>query len=523
MKNKKSIIVSIIITTAILVIWMFQGRELPSATEVLLTMAPQDELCTPHQLPIEHCFFCKPALREPGRLWCEGHERYEDRCFICHPELEDTDRLWCEEHKLYEDECIFCHPELRNLQPESEKKESAVLPETNAKSLSSSKLQCKEHGVPEEECGICHPTLLDNLLPGQGLKVRLKSSDSAVKAGVKTAIPIAGSSLANLVFMSRVTYNQNQLARITPRAGGVVKKVLADLGDVVSKDQVLVQIVSPDIAKAKSDYLSALANKALKELVFKREKELVGKKISSQQEYEQALAEYQVAKNTTMMTHQQLLNYGLTEEEIREVVNTRSSSSPLSILAPFPGTIIARSAVIGEVVKPGDILFNLADISTMWLELTVPEDRLSPLKVGDLVEATFDALPEVSVRGRLIWLASNIDEQSRMMKAHASVVNPDSLLKHGMFGKVKILSEHSGNGLRVPADTIHHFDGKAFIFVKLSNDLYEIRRVSLGGKENNHVEIVEGVTPQTEVVVAHSFTLKSEFLKSRLGAGCVDE
>jgi cobalt-zinc-cadmium efflux system membrane fusion protein len=323
--------------------------------------------------------------------------------------------------------------------------------------------------------------------------------------------------------MSRVTYNQNQLARITPLAGGVVRRVSADLGDVVSKGQVLVEIVSPDIAKVESEYLSTLANKALKKLVFKREKELVQKKISSQQEYEQASAEYQVARNTTMMKRQQLLNYGLTEEHIREVVDKRSGSSHLKILAPFPGTIIERNAVIGEVVKPGDVLFTLADISKMWLEITVPEDRLSPLKIGDMVEATFDALPEVSVRGSLIWLASSIDEQSRMMKAHASVVNPNSLLKHGMFGKVKILPKHSVNGLRVPADTIHHVDGKDFVFVKLSNDLYEIRRVSLGGKENNHVEIVEGVTPQTEVVVAHSFTLKSEFLKSRLGAGCVDE
>jgi cobalt-zinc-cadmium efflux system membrane fusion protein len=523
MKNIKLIIVAIIIATAILVILMFQGRKLPSATEVPLTMALQDALCTTHQLPVGQCFFCNPALREPGRLWCEEHKRYEDRCFICHPELEDADRLWCEEHKLYEDECFFCHPDLRNPQDESEGKETAISPETKTKSLSSGKLQCKEHGVPEEECGICHPALLDNLLPGQGLKVRLKSSESAVKAGVKTAIPIAGSSLANLVFMSRITYNHNQLARITPLAGGVVKRVLADLGDVVSKGQVLVEIVSPDIAKIKSDYLSALANKALKELVFKREKDLVKKKISSQQEYEQALAEYQVAKNTTMMTHQQLLNYGLTEEQIRKVVEMRSTSSHLPILAPFPGTLIERNAVIGEVVKPGDVLFTLADISTMWLELTVPEDRLSFLKVGDLVEATFDALPKVSVRGRLIWLASSIDEQSRMMKAHASVLNPNSLLKHGMFGKVRILPEHTVNGLRVPADTIHHVDGKAFVFVKLSNDLYEIRRVSLGGKENNHIEIVEGVTPQTEVVVTHSFTLKSEFLKSRLGAGCVDE
>jgi cobalt-zinc-cadmium efflux system membrane fusion protein len=524
MKSKKSIItVAVAAITLIFVVMMFKEKKLPSVAEVPVTAAVQHELCAKHQLPVAECFFCDPALRELGRLWCEEHERYEDRCFICHPEIKEVDRLWCEEHKLYEDECFFCHPELRKAQNESKGKEATIPTETKVKTLSSNELQCLEHGVLEKECGICHPELIATLQPGQGLKIRLESPESAVKAGVRTSIPTTGSSLAGRVVLSRVSYDQNRLARITPLAAGVVQRVLADVGDSVSKGRVLVEIVSPEIARAKSDYLSGLANEALKELVFKREKGLVEKEISSQQEYEQALAEYQMARNTTTMTGQQLLNYGLTEQQIREVVETRSSSSRLPILAPFSGTLVDRNAVVGEAVKPGDMLFTLADLSSMWLELSVPEDRLPPLKVDDLVEATFDALPGATVRGRLIWLASSIDEQSRMMKARAIVPNPGSLLKHGMFGQVRILPKRNLKGLHVPVDALHRFDGIPFIFVKLARDLYEIRRVTLGGKDRESVEILEGAVPPEEVVVTHSFTLKSEFLKSRLGAGCVDE
>ncbi|VAX38104.1 hypothetical protein MNBD_UNCLBAC01-1360 [hydrothermal vent metagenome] len=477
-------------------------------------MASQEKVCALHQASVTECFICDPKLREPGRLWCKEHVRYENRCFLCHPEIKEEDRLWCEEHNLYEDECIFCHPELRKTQNKSEK---------NVKASTSKELYCQEHEVAEKECGICHPELAETLKPGQGLKIRFESAESTSKAGVITDIPSFGKSPAGLSVLSRVSYNQNSLVRITPLAAGVVQKVFVDVGDDILKGQLLVEIVSPEIARAKSDYLSALANEKLKELVFKREKGLVEKKITSQQEYEQALADYQMSTNTAMMTRQQLLNYGLTEEQIQEVEKTRSSSSTLQVLAPFSGTLIERNAVIGEAAKPGDMLFSLVDLTSMWLELSIPEDSLHALEVGDSVEATFNALPEAIVRGQLTWLSSSIDEQSRMMKARALVVNNGALLKHGMFGQVKILPKRNLEGLQVPVAALQRFNGNPFIFVKLASDLYEIRRVELGAQNNEIVEIVKGVLPHEEVVVTHSFTIKSEFLKSRLGAGCVDE
>jgi cobalt-zinc-cadmium efflux system membrane fusion protein len=77
--------------------------------------------------------------------------------------------------------------------------------------------------------------------------------------------------------------------------------------------------------------------------------------------------------------------------------------------------------------------------------------------------------------------------------------------------------------LFAPADALHRFNEKNFVFVKLSDDLYEARRINGSKKNGGVLEILEGVVPNEELVVNHSFTLKSEFLKSRLGAGCVDE
>jgi len=523
MRNKKPILIGALAVIAAVVALIALSDSEPPSGEVQTAAAPRGEVCTEHQLPIAECFSCDPALREPGRLWCGEHDRYEDRCFICHPEIREADRLWCEEHSLYEDECFFCHPELRDARGDSEGEGAAGHATAGVGSSSSSDLECPEHGVLEAECGICHPDLIAALQPGQGLKIRLESSDSAAKAGVRTSTPAPGGSLAGIVVLTRVSYDQNRLARITPLVAGVVLRVLADVGDVVSKGQALVEIASPEIAKAKSDYLSALANEASKQVAYEREEGLAEKNMTSQQAYEEALAEREVAASATRTALQQLLYYGLTEEQIRDIAETRSSSSRLSILAPFSGTLVDRDAVVGQAAEVGDVLFTLVDLSSMWLELSIPEDRLSSLEVGDSVEATFDALPGTVAHGRLIWLASGVDERTRMVRARAIVPDPDPSLRDGLFGETRILPQRDAEGLRVPTNAVHRFDGAPFVFVRLEPDLYEIRRVDLGGTGGESVEILEGVRLQEEVVVNHSFTLRSEFLKSRLGAGCVDE
>jgi cobalt-zinc-cadmium efflux system membrane fusion protein len=462
-------------------------------------------------------------LREPGRLWCNEHERYEDRCFICRPEFKDEDRLWCEAHKLYEDECFICRPQLQDEPTGIGGKEANTAISPPTQSTPSKELQCLEHGVLERECGICHPELLDKLSIGQGLKIRLESSYSAEKAGIISTVPTAGSPVSQHTFLGKTTYNQNRFARITPLTGGIVQKVLVDVGTSVSEGQLLAEISSPEFAQVKSKYLSALAEEALKKIVFEREKRLLKKKISARQDYEQAQTEYRMAKSDKEALIQQLFNYGLTEDEIHKLAKTGSSSYFLPVRAPFTGTLVSRKAVIGEVVKPGDILFDLADISSMWIELSIPESNLNLVKINDLVEVIFDVLSDLNVQGHITLISTDIDERTRMIKGRAVVPNADFLLKQGMFCHINLLSLKYTGALFVSVDALHTLNKKPFVFVKLSDDLYEARRVMTGSKNRGTLEVLDGLSPHEEVVVNHSFTLKSEFLKSRLGAGCVDE
>ncbi len=515
--NRIQMIKTVLVTFAMLVFVAWgcgQGPSFESPVEEAAESGEnrheQGERCVSHDLSVRICFICDPGLRDSGRLWCAGHDRYEDRCFMCHPELQDSERLWCDEHNLYEDECFLCHPELRDV--------ARPGPATG-----SDELECKEHKVLEKECGICHPELAATLEPGSGVKIRFESSRSAARAGIVTARPVVTGGDSDVAFLIRVTWDQNHFARVTPLASGVLRQVIADVGRSVSSGDHLATLTSPEIAQAKGEYLSARAEEEFKLSVLMREKDLVALKVSAQLELDQAHTEYEVARNITTVARQQLLNFGLIEKAILHLEQTGSTSSELAIYAPLSGTIVDRDAVPGEAVESGHALFKIANLSSMWLELSIPEHEVSLVSVGQSVVASFDAQPGLQATGRVTWIGSSIDEQSRMVEGRAVVTNPDRLLRHGMFGHARIRTERTFQGIYVPADAVQQIDDDEFVFVRLAEDLFELRRVILGNAVGAKVEIAAGLDQEDEIVVTHSFIVKSEFLKSRLGAGCVDD
>jgi cobalt-zinc-cadmium efflux system membrane fusion protein len=469
---------------------------------------PQAERCARHGLQTSVCFICDPGLRDTGRLWCSEHDHYEDRCFLCHPELEDPERLWCSEHGLYEDECFLCHPGLRGPAP--------------PRATADAGLYCGEHDLPESECGNCHPELAAGLEPGATLKIRFESARSAALAGIETGTPLVEPVPAGASFLARVGWNENRYARVTPLAQGVLREVSADVGHAVSRGQRLATLSSPEIAELKSVYLVARAEEELKLAVLSREQGLVAQQISAQQELEQAQAEHEVARSRAAAARQKLLDHGLDESDIAHLEGGGTPSSELHVVAPLDGTIVDRDAVVGESVERGDALFRVARLDSMWLELSVPESEVSQVAPGQEVVVTFDRHPGLEAHGRVTWVGSSIDPETRMVEARAEVANPDLQLRHGMFGRARIGSSRATESIWVPSDAVQHVDGHPFVFARLADDLFELRKVAIGGSAGGRVAVTAGLHPEDEIVVAHSFTLKSELLKSRLGAGCGD-
>jgi cobalt-zinc-cadmium efflux system membrane fusion protein len=434
---------------------------------------------------------------------------------VCHPELRDANRIYCEEHGLYEDECFLCHPELKM------EESSADLPKTGRAASGSNALFCNEHNVPEMECGICQPALADGLQPGQGLKIRLPSVASESKANIVARHPQPGPSGSSVHALGELVFNLNRLVHITPLTDGIVRRVHADLGQEVKRGQVLAELSSPKIAEAKAELLKAVAEETVSSETLSRERDLFEQKLIAAQRLRDAEARHTTALASLRAAEQMLLDLGFDRQTLEQIVTEQEAKSVVALVAPFAGTVIARDAVVGDVVTMGDQMFSVTDLNTLWLRLAVSERDVVGLRVGQRVEIRSQAIDR-EITGAITWISSRLDETTRMAEVRAEVANPDRSLRAGMFVDANIAVGESAVSLLLPRDTVHRFGGNPFVFVRLSGDLYELRRVETTPASQNLTAVTAGLTERDLVAVEQSYLLKSEFQKSRLGAGCVE-
>ncbi|MDW7711484.1 MAG: efflux RND transporter periplasmic adaptor subunit [Deferrisomatales bacterium] len=371
---------------------------------------------------------------------------------------------------------------------------------------------CPEHNVPENEDALCQPDLVSRLQPGEGMKVRLAAPETAGRIGIATATPLPAGE-GGATWPGQVVFNRDRLASLSALATGTVQKVNVRLGEKVAKGQILAEIASSEAAGLRAELAAAESRRALAEAVYLREQDLLEKGITSRHDFQQAEAEYRQAESAAIRTRRQMQDFGLAQG---------SAGSALPIRAPFAGTVIERAAVTGETVSVGSTLFTLADLGTVWVETSIPEDALLDVHPGLNVVASFSGLPGRAFQGKVFWIAAALDERTRMLKVLAEVDNGDGLLRSGLFGQVQATGKAAGGTLAVPADALQTVDGNPFVFVRLEDDLFELRRVTAGRRSQGAVIIREGLRANDRVVTGQAFSLKSEVLRARLGASCAD-
>lgn len=373
----------------------------------------------------------------------------------------------------------------------------------------SGRKMCPEHNMPLDECGICQPQRMAQLKSGESVKVRLPAADSAAIAGVQVALPETRTITDGIECYAEIAFNQNKLAQIAAPVGGIIQEVTADLGSQVCEKETVAKIWSAAIAET-------VAKAVLSHQTLEREQKLRATRVTPERDLQQAEAEHRAAC-------QQLRMLGFSEQEVDVLATKPLESVMLEVRAPFAGELVERTAVRGALIEAGKPLFTLADRSTMWAMLNLPESALARVKTGQTVELRVESLPGRTFTGKLTWIGAEVDEHTRMARARAEVANPGGLLKANMFAQARILTRIAEGALLLPASAIQNVESRPMIFVKLAGDLYEARVVRVGARCDDRVEIVEGLKPHEPVAVAHSYPLKSALLISRLGAGCADD
>ena len=372
---------------------------------------------------------------------------------------------------------------------------------------------CTEHRMLEAEDALCNPDLIVPLLPGQGVMVRLGTPEAAARAGVATVLPQKVASATGPVFPAQTIYSRNGLAQVAALTSGVVQRLHVDVGAAVVKGQVLAEIASSDVSSARAELSTAQSRLNLTETALRREEQLFAKGISAQQELEQVRAEQEAAVATLEQAQQRLALYG---------AGAKGGGATVALRSPLTGIIAERSVVAGQSILAESPLFTVVNLTSMGIELSLPADRIALAKVGAPIEALFDGMEGERFTGKIIQIAPALDGQTRLLKVLAEVENPQQQLKSGLFGQVRLLEVVAGEALEIPGNAVQMIDGKPFVFIERESDLFELRRVDVGPRRGKFILVEAGLHDDEKVVATQGFALKSEVLKSRLGASCAD-
>jgi cobalt-zinc-cadmium efflux system membrane fusion protein len=323
---------------------------------------------------------------------------------------------------------------------------------------------------------------------------------------------------------AELAYNANRYARLSSRAGGVVAEVRKDLGEKVTKGDILAVVDSTDLGAAKSDLLQLIETARLWETNAAREQALVDKGVGVEREALEAQTKAAEGRIGVNRARQKLRNFGLSKEQISAVEKDGDTSSLLELVAPFDGMVVERAAVIGEVVEQTKALLAVADTATMWALVDLAEADLAVTSIGQLADVSVDGLPGKSFPGKLTWISTQVDHKTRTIKARVELVNGEGLLRANMFGRARISAGQNRQAITVPKEAVQWEGCCNVAFVKATNAAATFRpvRLVLTYDAGDRYEVAEGLAAGDTVVTKGSYVLKNEILKNAVGAGCCE-
>ncbi len=306
------------------------------------------------------------------------------------------------------------------------------------------------------------------------------------------------------------------------------------------------------VGDAKSRLLQAHAALEMTRSALERERTLRDKKINSEQDFEvarrnlsaaeagfqaayetvefdserdrlAAMRAVRVAKSELDAAERELAILGLNDAQLAAIGSESGLAiSRYALHSPTAGRVVHRSAVVGEVVQQQDALYTIADLSTMWLLMNLQERDIPQVRIGLPILFTVDGLPGQAFDGIVSWISNTVDDRTRTVKVRANLPNERGLLLNHMFGLARIIVHDNEEVVSVPIGSVQTDGCCQLVFVKLEDTLFEPRKVSLGSSANGHVEILAGLAAGETVVTVGSFLMKTEILKSNIGAGCCD-
>ncbi|MDD4930130.1 MAG: efflux RND transporter periplasmic adaptor subunit [Gallionella sp.] len=288
----------------------------------------------------------------------------------------------------------------------------------------------------------------------------------------------------------RIEIDERRTYTIAPKFEGWVERLYVNsTGEAVRRGQALFDVYSPELVSAQREYSIALLGAA--KLEHADEDARAGMK---------QLADASLAR---------LKNWDIMPGEIRQSTGEKARRN-LTYYAPVSGIVLEKKAVQGMRFMPGDALYQIADLSQVWVLADINEQDVGQINTGREAQISIGAYPDKSFTGKIAFVYPTLNAATRTVQVRIEISNPQGLLKPSMFANVTLPVGSNTQVLTVPISAVIDSGTRQIVLVQRSEGRFEPREVKLGARSDDYVEILDGIEEGELVVTSALFLIDAE-------------
>jgi len=330
------------------------------------------------------------------------------------------------------------------------------------------------------------------------------STDKVQKLGVRTEAAQLRVLDRVVRAAGRVEPDERRLYAVSPKFEGYVERLHVNItGQPVGRGQPLFEVYSPELVSAQREY--AIAAQGVESLK--------GADATAQAGMKQ-LAESSLAR---------LKNWDISEAQVKALAQSGQTKRTLTFRSPVSGIVTEKKALQGMRFMPGEALYQIADLSAVWVVADVFEQDIGFVKTGANARVRINAYPDKVFEGRIGYVYPTLNADTRTVPVRVELANPGLLLKPAMFAQVELPVSAKGSVVTVPLSAVIDSGTRQVVLVQQGEGRFAPREVKLGARSEAHVELLDGIKDGEQVVVAANFLIDAESnLKAALGGLSTD-
>ncbi len=334
---------------------------------------------------------------------------------------------------------------------------------------------------------------------GGAPQVRI-STEKVQKLGVRTEVASLRVLDRLVRAAGRVEPDERRVYAIAPKFEGYIERLHVNVtGQGVGKGQPLFEVYSPELVSAQREYALAIEGvQAMKEAD------------STASSGMRQLAESSLAR---------LKNWDISDAQVKALARSGEAKRTLTFRSPVSGIVTDKKALQGMRFMPGETLYQVTDLSSVWIIADVFEQDIGLVKRGGRAQVTVNAYPGKVFEGRITYVYPTLTAGTRTVPVRVELANPGMLLKPAMFADVALSVDGQAQVLAVPESAVIDSGTRRIVLVQAGEGRFEPREVRLGGRDAHYVEVLDGVEEGEPVVVAANFLIDAESnLKAAVGS-----